>query len=444
VLVAAIDLHLFVLTLIGMIGICFYLNLDRSKRLRPIVSALLGLGLLFLGLEVMRGGAHALAELPLVVELFHAAAGSAIPSFIAGTVLAMLTQSSSTVSILTIAMSAAGLLGLEQAMVLVYGATFGSGIGTYMIAASTAGTPRQLAIYQTFLKTSGVAVLLPALIVEQVGHIPLLAAGVQAVTTVEGLRIGLVYLACQVVAVTVAGLIDRVAEPLLARLAPPSAAEDLSRPRYLYEQALAEPSTALTLVEREQARIFALLPLHLGIADALAGESAVPAPDAAGSSAAALLAAVDQFLADLADTGANRETLEQVADRRAGNTLLQELHAGMAEFALRLAGPVEMPALQALRANLGEGLGALLLTAEDGIRTGDADELALVAQMTDGRDSLVDTLRRRVMAAERSLSGADQELLYGLTSLFERIVWLLRRFTAAAADQAERRAAAEA
>ena len=103
-----------------------------------------------------------------------------------------------------------------------------------------------------------------------------------------------------------------------------------------------------------------------------------------------------------------------------------------------------MTALRTLVANLGEGLGALLLTAEDGVRTGDATELQLVQQMTAERDSLVDTLRRRVMATERGLSGADQELLYGLTSLFERIVWLLRRFTAAAADQAERRAAAEA
>jgi len=43
--------------------------------------------------------------------------------------------------------------------------------------------------------------------------------------------------------------VSDAAQPLLARLAPPSAAEGLSRPRYLYEQALAEPSTALTLVD---------------------------------------------------------------------------------------------------------------------------------------------------------------------------------------------------
>jgi phosphate:Na+ symporter len=444
VLIASVDLHLFVLTLIGVIGLCFYLNLDRSKRLRPAVSALLGLGLLFLGLEVMRDGAHALAALPMVVDAFRVATGSALLSLLAGGALAMLTQSSTTVSILAIAMGTAGLLELEQAMLLVYGASIGSGLGTYLVAAQTAGTPRQLAIYQTLLKSAGIALLLPALIVEQAGHVPLLAAWVRAATDSPGLRIGLVYLACQVAAVAAAALLARVIQPVLERLAPPSAAESLSRPRYLYEQALAEPATALSLVEREQSRIFALLPLHLGIADALTGESGVPIAAAAAPSATALTAAVDEFLGDMADTGADRETLEQVADRRAANTLLQGLHEAMADFALRLAGPAETPSLRTLVANLGEGLGALLLTAEDGIRTGDAAELQLVQQMTAERDSLVDSLRRRVMAAERGLSGADQELLYGLTSLFERIVWLLRRFTAAAAVQAERRAAAEA
>ncbi|MEI9981864.1 MAG: hypothetical protein WDN69_00795 [Aliidongia sp.] len=231
---------------------------------------------------------------------------------------------------------------------------------------------------------------------------------------------------------------------MLERLAPPSAAESLSRPRYLYDQALAEPDTAVTLVEREQTRIFALLPLHLGIADPLGDEGARLGAAAAMPTAASLLAAVTNFLSDLADTGASRETLERVADRQAANTLLQGLHEAMAEFAGKLAQTAETPAMQMLSGNLGEGLGALLLTAEEGLRTGNIEDLLLVQQLTADRDSLVDTLRRRAMATEQGLPGPDQELLYGLTSLFERIVWMLRRFAAAAVAQAERRAEAEA
>ncbi len=356
VLVASIDLHLFVLTLIGLIGVCFYLNLDRSKRLRPVVSTLLGLGLLFLGLEVMREGAHALAALPLVVTIFRFAASSSVLALIAGTLLALLTQSSGTVSILAITMATAGLVGLEQAMLLVYGASLGSGIGTYLVAAKTTGTPRQLAIYQTLIKSAGVVLLLPLFVIEQAFGVPLVAAAIRAISAAPGFQIGLVYLACQLTAVAVAGALEGVIQPMLERLAPPSAAESLSRPRYLYDQALAEPDTAVTLVEREQTRIFALLPLHLGIADPLGDEGARLGAAAAMPTAASLLAAVTNFLSDLADTGASRETLERVADRQAANTLLQGLHEAMAEFAGKLAQTAETPAMQMLSGNLGEGL----------------------------------------------------------------------------------------
>lgn len=444
VLIAAVDLHLFVLALVGLIGLCFYLNLDRSKRLRPAVYALLGLGLLFLGLQVMRGGAHALSAVPLVVECFRVASGASALGLLAGFALALLTQSSSTVSVLAIAMASGGLIELEQAMPLVYGATLGSGFGTYLIAGRTTGTPRQLAIYQAVIKGAAVALLLPLLLVEQFWHLPLLAAAIRIVTEAPGLQIGLVYLACQIASVALAGPFDRAIEALLHRLAPPTPAENLSRPRYIYEQALAEPDTAVILVEREQARIFALLPLHLGIADALGQDGAQLAPAAAGPTAAALIAAVAAFLTDLADTGASHETRRRIADRQAANILLQGLHEAMAELAGKLLQAAAAPMIQTLGANLTEGLGALLLTAEEGIRTGNAEDLQLLLQLTGDRDSLVDMLRRRAMAAEHSLSGTEQELLYGLTSLFERIVWMLRRFGAAASSQAAQAALAEA
>jgi phosphate:Na+ symporter len=443
VIVAPIDLHLFVLTLIGSIGVGFYLNLDRSRQWRPVVSTLLGLALLFFGLEVMRDGAHALTALPTVSDSLRMASGSPIVAFMIGGALALVIQSSATVSILSITMVSAGLVTLEQAMLLVYGASLGSGLGTYLVAAQTSGTPRQLAIYQALIKSAAVMLLLPIFVIEREFKLPLLAAAVRRLASEPGLQIGLVYLACQITSVGIAAALEHVMQPMLERLAPASPVESLSRPRYLYNQALREPETALMLVDREQTRIFALLPLHLGIVEPLGAEGARVDATAAEVTATLLIAAVDTFLADLADTGASRETLERVADQRARNTLLQGLHETMAELARKLAQPAETQAIRTLGTNLSEGLGALLLTADEGVKTGDADDLRLVQQLTTDRDSVVDTLRQRAMAAERGLSGSDQELLYGLTNLFERIVWMLHRFAIAATDQAVRRAAAE-
>ena len=133
------------------------------------------------------------------------------------------------------------------------------------------GSSRQLAILQAAVKILGVGVLLPLVIVERAFHVPLLEALIRLITSDIGKQVALVYLACQIAAVAVQAVFDRALNPLLAYMAPPSLEETASKPRYLYDQALAEPETALVLVDREQARVLSFLPLYLGVADLLEG-----------------------------------------------------------------------------------------------------------------------------------------------------------------------------
>ena len=79
----------------------------------------------------------------------------------------------------------------------------------------------------------------------------------------------------------------------------------------------------------------------------------------------------------------------------------------------------------------------MLLTAEEANRSLDPGDLAMFRDLTADRDSLVDSMRRRVIASERTLSAADQQMLYGITSLFERIIWLLRRYSTLLTPRAE-------
>src|ERR1700759_3439238 len=78
VLLAAVDIRLFVYALVGVTGFCFYLNLDRSTRWRPLVSAVLALGLLMLGIELIRSGSEAFRDFLWLGEFFpEMAQGSA-------------------------------------------------------------------------------------------------------------------------------------------------------------------------------------------------------------------------------------------------------------------------------------------------------------------------------------------------------------------------------
>ncbi|HEX4194140.1 MAG TPA: hypothetical protein VHY80_13625, partial [Stellaceae bacterium] len=144
----------------------------------------------------------------------------------------------------------------------------------------------------------------------------------------------------------------------------------------------------------------------------------------------ALGRSIADFLGDLADTGAERSVLEEIADRQERNTLLLSIHDALADLAGQLARPFESAALRDLAGNLREGLGALLLTAEEAVRTLDPDEIALMRRLTADRDSVVDQLRHGAIAADHGLTAADHRHLYSVTSAFELIVWMLRRYNA--------------
>lgn len=428
ILAVAINIHLFVLLLTAITGFCYYMNLDRSPRWRPLVSALLAISLLFLGLELMRNGAEGLRGIEWVREFFQISAQWSISAFLVGIVLAVVTQSSATVTVIAIAMTAAKLLTLEQSAVTVFGASVGSGISTYMVATGMGGTSRQLAILQALVKILGIAALLPLFVVERTFDVPLLIHGVRAVSESPTTQVALVYLACQIAAVVAQAIFDKPLLPLLERLAPPSADEAASKPRYLYDQALSEPETALALVDREQMRVFGFLPLHLGVTDHLDSSEARPPRGGVLSAATALDDAIGRFLTDLADTGASRDVLELIANRQARNSLLQPMHESLRDLGDALSKPFEAPAMQSLASNLNEGLAALLLAADEAVKSPTVEDLAILRDLTADRDSLVDQMRRRVIAADKTLSARDQQMLYMITSLFERVVWMLRRF----------------
>lgn len=430
VLLVAINIHLFLLLTIAIVGFCYYVNLDRSPRWRPIVAALFAVCLLLLGLELMRSGTNDLGEIDWVRDFFERAGQWYITAFSVGCIIAIIAQSSATVTVIVMAMASAGLLTLEQSMIIVFGASVGSGLNTYIMGASVSGTPRQFPIFQAAVKILGIALLLPFFCVERIFGIPLFAHAILFVAHEPSRQVALAYVICQLAAVAAQVAFKKPLELLAQRLAPISHDESVSKPRYLYDQALGEPETALALVDREQARLFGYLPVYVGITDHLDRGEAMPKQGAVLPAATALNKAIGRFLDDLADSGAARDVLELVANRQARNSLLQSIHESLHELAGALAAGSEAAAMRSLRTNLTEGLAALLMTAHDAVCSGDPDDLDLLQQLTADRDSLVDQMRRRVMAADRTLSAHDQHTLYIVTSLFERIVWMLRRYGA--------------
>lgn len=426
VLVAALDLRLVALWLLGCAGCALAFGLDGKGRWRAALSAAFHLGLVFLGLVILKSGAAPLREAEAVRDAMALAGHALLPAFLVGALVTLVAQSSSTVTILAIALAGVGLMDGAQAGMAVCGASLGSGLSVLLLSGGLRGTARRLALFQTLFKALGAVMF----------ALPFLAwklwPGLPTPWDVTDLphQLGLLFVALQVVpALAIAPFLPLMPR-LLARVAPATQEEALARPAFLYDQALEDAPTALTLVQREQARLLARLP---GLLDGVRQDAAPPVLPAATVSAAgvAVEQAIATFLQSLLGRGSCLEAeLQRAVALDNANSLIGALRetvaelSGLLELALRRG---ETDPVGALVPALAEALHLLLSELHDAALSGDAEDVVTLRRLAADRSDMMDGLRRRVFRAGAELSAGGHDLLFRATSLFERAVWLVRR-----------------
>jgi phosphate:Na+ symporter len=73
VFLSTLNIRPFILSLLGLIGLAYFLNIEKSTRYRHVAAALLGVALLFLGLDLVKEAASPIQEMALVAELLERA-----------------------------------------------------------------------------------------------------------------------------------------------------------------------------------------------------------------------------------------------------------------------------------------------------------------------------------------------------------------------------------
>ena len=76
---------------------------------------------------------------------------------------------------------------------------------------------------------------------------------------------------------------------------------------------------------------------------------------------------------------------------------------------------------------LNESLHVILLVANDAVSSRDEIDMRLLFDLTSDRSAQMEKIRRQVMEVEE-VSPNDHNALYASTTLFERILWLTRRY----------------
>jgi phosphate:Na+ symporter len=136
----------------------------RRRRWGEYGEILMGLGVLFVGMDLMSGALEVLAELP-GVERWLAEMGRNFPAgVLAGTIATAIVQSSSAITGLVVAMGMSQAITLPGAIALLLGANIGTCIDTQLVAALRLSRPAwRASVAQIFINVLGVLLFVPFL-----------------------------------------------------------------------------------------------------------------------------------------------------------------------------------------------------------------------------------------------------------------------------------------
>ncbi|MEP9375488.1 Na/Pi symporter [Aquabacter sp. CN5-332] len=418
VFVAAIDMRMIIFYLIAMVGLSYQVKFDRTPVRREWMGVLLGLALLFLGLDFIKAA-------PQSISLDSAASllsGITPPvGLLIGMVAAIITQSSSTATILCVAAVRAGIFGLEDSFFIVLGANFGSGLATLVSAGGLQGTGKQLCFVHIIVKAVGCAAVFALWAVSAATGFhdgATLAAVNQAGVS---LAISIIFLLLQLTGGVAVTVFCRTTEALAGRFSPPSREDHVSRPHFITDEAMADPPSALDLVAREADRLVKHLPDLLPDLDQRHADD-TKARAIQWRGAKAIASATDHFLVELIDRRLSREDLDLALRIQDQLNLIHALQDTLKSFADLIDGFAAPPPLAF---NLCEALRTIVFELAD-VRGGTAEELDLVIALTSDRSDTLDRIRRALSASPLGTGEEARHLLTAL-SLFERAVWLVHR-----------------
>jgi phosphate:Na+ symporter len=426
VFVAVLDLRLAILYLIGLAGAAF--AFDRSHK-SDSFGAVFGIGMLFYGIELMKEAAAPLQSMPWFPGMLENDGRSYILAFAASTIFSFVTQSSTAVSILAIGFAQTGLTGAYPTMMALYGANLGSTFSRMLLSSTLKGSVRQLTAFQDLFKITGAALFVPLLYLEATAGLPLVHALVSLVSDQIDRQMALVFLVFNLTT----ALLFTAAQPaiiaLLERWLPADGQEDLGRPLYLYDEALREPATALDLLEKEHLRLAKRLLTYPHAVRAAAGSMERQQVRDAREAFAAVARRVEHFQHELVNRPLGNAETARLTRLQSRLNLIEYIEDSLS---MLITATERVPAGGQLGERIStfvEALDFVVLTLVDALETGDADQIEMLAQITEDRGAFVERVRQEYFAGEGSSQGADRAVLLQVTSIFERVVWMVQRMS---------------
>jgi phosphate:Na+ symporter len=223
-------------------GALWFAGKDRWKS---IGEGIFFFGLIFFGLSIVSAAAAPLKDHPAIVEFFRQAHNPFV-GLLAGLLFASIIHSSAIPISILVILAQQGLMTLENALPIVFGANVGTAVTALMAGLVANVNGKRSALSHFLFKFFGTVICLAGL--------PLLIGAVAIVSSDPAQQIALGHLLFNVVIVAVFIFLLRPFSYLVERIIPGKATQLPLWPEFLDENSLGVPEKALECVRKEMHR----------------------------------------------------------------------------------------------------------------------------------------------------------------------------------------------
>jgi phosphate:Na+ symporter len=426
VILVAIDFRVAASYVVALAGLVIYFGFDRSDRVRHITGAFLGLGFVFLGLEAMKAGSMPVRDALIDGGVLTMLASSPGLLFMFGCAVTVLCQSSTVVGAIAVAATSIGIFDLHGAIWLIYGSNIGSAINHILLARSLRGDGAQIALTQAVQKFAGFAGVMAITGAELLAGQQFLIPFTARFDVHASGQVAVIFMAYQIVGSLLCTIFINQIIAVLEKIAPASKLQELSKPLYLLEEALVEPTLAVEMAAREEHRMLERLPLMLDAVRADA-EGTAPASPVLRSAGASITRAIGGYVEQILESNPDREDRERIVRLQHRVSNLNSLFESLDDFVSSSHAARRSKSAARVADQMVESLHSLLSALVDATASENPEDIHFLIALLGHRDELMEKLRARVISEDPNMPPEAQTALFSATMLFERVIWLARR-----------------
>jgi len=429
IFIVVLNIKLLIFYFVGIIGMVYFLQLDKTNRSQLTFLFLQGVSMLFLGILFIKNAAGPLQSLPWFREALQMSSGSVFLLFLAGTLLTVAAQSGATVSVVALTLSSVGLMDLLQTFIIVLGTGFGSAINILLFSFKLRGSGKQLSLYLGLFKTVGVITIAALLFIDYQWSPDHKPRFVSMLSANPGQQVAWLFLIMQLLPAFLLTIMQRPVTVLLQRISPPTSDEELSKAAFLSEPALQEPETALYLVGREQIRLLRILPDYLVPVSPDRNSKQVSKLDVLHECFELVDQQITQYLEKLLKNPVALSLQEQIHLAQHFSAIVKDLESNLFEFVTTINTSFETIVNLPFAINLIESLRTILDTTIECFEDLDQEGMEMVLRLTADKGDLLQRIRKDYFQKNTSLDLGVQQALFSLTLQFDRGCWLVKSVT---------------